>query len=103
MAYTTLALRVRWPHISPPGVRVKCGKSTAPAITLPDHSAVYNVQCGRPQGGLVKCGHLLTKGRVVEKRVIFCGRPLWTNTLIRIFLIIHPCTKFCVVSKLGYF
>jgi len=49
--YTPLALRVRWPHISPPGVRVKCGKSTAPAITLPDHSAVYTVECGRPQGG----------------------------------------------------
>jgi len=37
---------MKWSHISPPGVRVKCGKSIASAITLPDHSAVYNVECG---------------------------------------------------------
>ena len=44
--YTPLAFRVRWPHISPHGVRIKCGKSTAPAITLPDRSAV-------PQGSVL--------------------------------------------------
>jgi len=32
-------------------LRVKCGISTAPAITLPDHNAVYDVKCGHPQGG----------------------------------------------------
>jgi len=37
-------------------------QQTAPAITLPDHSAVYNVKCGHPQGGLVKCGHLQSGG-----------------------------------------
>jgi len=25
--------------------------AAAPAITLPDHNADYNVNCGRPQGG----------------------------------------------------
>src|SRR6218665_4038550 len=40
---------LRDPHISTPGVRVKCGKSTAPTITL-QTSAIYNVKCGRPQG-----------------------------------------------------
>ena len=50
------------------GLNSECGKSTATAITQPDHSAVYNVKCGRPQGeGLVKCGHLR---RGVDKRVI---------------------------------
>jgi len=32
-------------------VNAERGKSTAPTITLPDHSAVHNVKCGRPQGG----------------------------------------------------
>ena len=63
------------PHISPPGVRSKCGISTAPAITLPDHSAVHDVIGGRPQGGvgLVKCGHLRTGGGAKN------GSFLWTS------------------------
>jgi len=51
-AYTPLALRVRWLHISAPGAQVQCGKLTAQTITLPDHSAVYNVECRHPQGGI---------------------------------------------------
>src|SRR6218665_2747312 len=30
-------------------------------------------------GGLIKCGHLRTGGGRVGKRVVFCGRPLWTT------------------------
>jgi len=67
-AYTFLALRVRRPHISPPGARVKFGKSTATAIALPDHSAVYNVECGRPQGGDWSNAD---RGEGVEKRAFF--------------------------------
>src|SRR6218665_1408452 len=66
------------PHVGPPGVRVKCGKSTAPTIRLPDHSAVHDVKCGRPHGGgvLVKCG----QGVGVKNGSFFAdvlyGRPL---------------------------
>jgi len=36
----------------------------APAITLSDHTAVYDAKCGRPQRrrGLIKFGHLRTEG-----------------------------------------
>jgi len=61
------------------GSNAQFGKSTAPAITLPDHSAMYNVTCGRPQGGLVKCGHLQTGGRGTKTGHfvdVLYGRPL---------------------------
>jgi len=89
-AYTPLALRARQfrqPTYQPTWGKVKCGKSTAQAITLPDHSAVYDVKCGRPQGGLVICGCLQIGGGVKNKS--FCvdvlyGRPLisysWTES-----------------------
>src|SRR6218665_1358434 len=55
----------------------KINKSKAPAITLPDHSAVYNVKCGRLQGRGVLSN--ADKERGVGKRVIFCIRPIWTT------------------------
>ena len=77
-AYTPLALRVRWQHISPSGIRVKYGRSTAPAITLPDHSPVHNVECERPQvgRGIGQMRTLADSGEGVEKRISFCGGPL---------------------------
>src|SRR6218665_1824995 len=76
------------PHISPHGVGVECSDDEtneqrilrAPAITLADHTAVYDAKCGRPQKGegVDQMRTPADRGRG-RKRGLFCGRLLWTT------------------------
>jgi len=61
------------------GLNSECGKSTATAITQPDHSAVYNVKCGRPQGG--GFGQMRTPAERGRKTGHCFGCPLMDDPL----------------------